>query len=78
MNTELEKNKLAKSTLHHLMMNVVWMNVHMAPLPLFEIRAIEGYGARWKADGSQVLLLINITKSHCFCVVIPWWAPSTD
>jgi len=51
--TELEKNKLAKSTLQRLMINAVWMNVHLAPLSLFEIRVIEGYGARWKADGSQ-------------------------
>lgn len=62
MNTESEKNKLAKSTLQRLMINAVWMNVHLAPLSLFEIRVIEGYGARWKADGSQVLLLITLQK----------------
>ena len=52
---EAEKNKLAESTLHRLMMHTVWMNIHLAPIPLFEIRVADGYGARWLADGSQVL-----------------------
>lgn len=51
--TEAEKNKLAESTLHHLMTHAVWMNIHLAPIPLFEIRVSDGYGARWLADGSQ-------------------------
>ncbi|KAG0589311.1 hypothetical protein KC19_1G011900 [Ceratodon purpureus] len=51
--TEAEKNKLAESTLHRLMMHTVWMNIHLAPIPLFEIRVADGYGARWLADGSQ-------------------------
>ena len=56
---EAEKNKLAESTLHRLMMHTVWMNIHLAPIPLFEIRVADGYGARWLADGSQVLYFHN-------------------
>lgn len=58
MRAEAEKNKLAESTLHRLMTHTVWMNIHLAPIPLFEIRVSDGYGARWLADGSQVNYLL--------------------
>ncbi|CAK9859104.1 unnamed protein product [Sphagnum jensenii] len=51
--TESEKNELAKSMLKRLMKHAIWMNVHLAPFPTFEIRVSDGYGARWVADGSQ-------------------------
>lgn len=51
---ESEKNELAKSTLKRLMKHAIWMNIHLAPFPTFEIRVSDGYGARWVADGSQV------------------------
>jgi len=50
---ESEKNELAKSTLKRLMKHAIWMNIHLAPFPTFEIRVSDGYGARWVADGSQ-------------------------
>lgn len=58
---EAEKNKLAESTLHRLMTHTVWMNIHLAPIPLFEIRVSDGYGARWLADGSQVQYFLFVS-----------------
>lgn len=51
---EAAKNKLAETTMHRLMKHAVWINIHLAPIPVLEIRVADGYGARWLADGSKV------------------------
>jgi hypothetical protein len=44
-----------------LIEQAVWLNVHVVPVPVFEIRVQDGYGARWSADGSQVNIFYLIS-----------------
>ncbi|CAM6126800.1 unnamed protein product [Calypogeia fissa] len=51
--TEPAKNDLAFKIIRKMMEQAIWLNVHIVPVPVFEVRVRDGYGARWLADGSQ-------------------------
>lgn len=44
--------------IRHLIAHCGWLNVHIVPPhgTVFEIRVVDGYGARWCKDGSEVSL----------------------
>jgi hypothetical protein len=50
------KNRLAVDVINNLIAHCCWMNIHtVAPHGVvFEIRVVDGYGARWTEDGSKV------------------------
>ena len=54
------KNMLASNVIAQILKNACWLNVHFVPPDsyVFEVRVIEGYGARWSADGSKVVFLL--------------------
>lgn len=52
--TESAKNQLALKMVCVMIEQAIWLNVHSVPIPVFEIRVQDGYGARWSADGRQV------------------------
>ncbi|KAL3685998.1 hypothetical protein R1sor_004020 [Riccia sorocarpa] len=49
--TEPAKNEVSRRKLRRMIEDAVWMNVHVVPVPVFEIRVAAGYGARWSQDG---------------------------
>ncbi|KAL2654038.1 hypothetical protein R1flu_022166 [Riccia fluitans] len=51
--TEPAKNEVSLQKLRSIIEDAVWMNVHVVPVPVFEIRVGAGYGARWSQDGSK-------------------------
>ncbi|OAE21544.1 hypothetical protein AXG93_2543s1030 [Marchantia polymorpha subsp. ruderalis] len=51
--SEPAKNELSFLKLQNMIEDAIWMNVHVVPVPVFEIRVRGGYGARWSLDGSQ-------------------------
>lgn len=52
---EQQKNEHALSVVTRILDNATWINIHWLPQSIFviEARVIEGYGARWTADGQQ-------------------------
>lgn len=51
------KNRLAVDVINNLIAHCCWMNIHtVAPHGVvFEIRVVDGYGARWTEDGSKFI-----------------------
>jgi len=54
-----DKNRIALDVIRNLITRSCWMNVHIVPPHgvVFEIRVVNGYGARWSKDGSKVHIL---------------------
>ncbi|XP_068661931.1 uncharacterized protein [Aristolochia californica] len=54
---DYDKNQTALKVISHLITNCCWMNVYiMQPHGgVFEIRVVEGYGARWSQDGLKFI-----------------------
>ncbi|XP_056845997.1 uncharacterized protein LOC108813131 isoform X2 [Raphanus sativus] len=50
-----DKNRLAMDTINSFIWHCCWMNVHIVPPhgEVFEIRVVQGYGARWSRDGTR-------------------------
>lgn len=55
LGTEAEKNAHALRLMNLILDKATWINIHWLPQEIFviEVRVIEGYGARWTADGEQ-------------------------
>uniref|UniRef100_A0A6P8J1Z0 Uncharacterized protein LOC116305883 n=1 Tax=Actinia tenebrosa TaxID=6105 RepID=A0A6P8J1Z0_ACTTE len=53
--SEDAKNNHACTTLHKILNDVAWINIHSLPhdVKVVEIRCSQGYGARWLHDGSE-------------------------
>ncbi|XP_052267162.1 uncharacterized protein LOC127868976 isoform X2 [Dreissena polymorpha] len=53
--SEKQKNEHALTVVNKILDNATWINIHWLPQDIFviEARVAEGYGARWRADGSQ-------------------------
>ncbi|XP_076910774.1 uncharacterized protein LOC143568509 isoform X2 [Bidens hawaiensis] len=51
------KNMLALKVINHLIAHCCWLNVHIVPPhgPVFEIRAQDGYGARWSLNTTKFI-----------------------
>jgi hypothetical protein len=49
------KNKNAEQVVRKIFANASWINLHLLPhdLVIFEVRTLEGYGARWSGDGCE-------------------------
>lgn len=49
------KNYRAEKIIMKILNEATWINIHSLPheLPILEMRTVEGFGARWLADGSQ-------------------------
>jgi len=49
------KNKMAQEICLQILVNTVWMNIHLLPheIKIFEVRTSDGYGARWSFDGLE-------------------------
>lgn len=62
--TDSDKNGLAMDTINSFIGQCCWMNIHIVPPhgEVFEIRVVQGYGARWSRDGTKVLLLLAFMK----------------
>lgn len=52
---DADKNAAALKVLLRVLEGAVWSNCHMLPggLAVYEVRTVEGYGARWSADGAS-------------------------
>mmetsp|Transcript_38115 Transcript_38115/g.61719 ORF Transcript_38115/g.61719 Transcript_38115/m.61719 type:complete len:267 (-) Transcript_38115:625-1425(-) len=52
---DVAKNIQATEVLNRILHDAVWVNLHLLPgeLEMVEVRTVEGYGARWTADGLQ-------------------------
>jgi hypothetical protein len=60
--SEAEKNAAAAAVLDRILAEAVWLNVHQfAGAEVYEVRQLEGYGARWTADG---LLFRGFLEPH--------------
>ncbi|XP_062197837.1 uncharacterized protein LOC133900656 isoform X2 [Phragmites australis] len=57
LSSDSSKNQLASEAIDCLLRECCWINVHLIQSygPVFEIRAHEGYGARWSQDGSKFI-----------------------
>ena len=49
------KNTLARAKVLEVLDGATWLNIHMLPhdVPVVEVRVLDGYGARWGADGGD-------------------------
>lgn len=63
--TDSNKNQQALNIISKMMSQCCWLNIHIVPPhgEVFEIRAADGYGARWTKDGTQVYI-INLIHYH--------------
>jgi len=52
---EVERNATANLVLDRILDNATWQNMHQLPhdVYIYEVRCVDGYGARWSADGSS-------------------------
>lgn len=52
------KNRLAMEVITRIIGHCQWLNVHVVQPhgAVLEIRIPQGYGARWSADGTKVIL----------------------
>lgn len=66
---EPAKNELSFLKLQNMIEDAIWMNVHVVPVPVFEIRVRGGYGARWSLDGSQVCAFVSFYRMRTVYVV---------
>ncbi|XP_049411975.1 uncharacterized protein LOC125874970 isoform X2 [Solanum stenotomum] len=55
--SDSDKNRNALDVIRNLITRSCWMNVHIVPPHgvVFEIRVVNGYGARWSKDGSKFI-----------------------
>ncbi|KAH0661009.1 uncharacterized protein [Solanum tuberosum] len=55
--SDSDKNRIALDVIRNLITRSCWMNVHIVPPHgvVFEIRVVNGYGARWSKDGSKFI-----------------------
>ncbi|WCJ41289.1 RNA-binding ASCH domain protein [Euphorbia peplus] len=51
------KNRLAMNVINCLVASCRWSNVHIVPPhgAVYEIRTVDGYGARWSSDGTKFI-----------------------
>ncbi|KAK9138709.1 hypothetical protein Sjap_009303 [Stephania japonica] len=54
---DCDKNRIALRVIDHLINHCCWINVHVVQPygAAFEIRVVEGYGARWSKDGMKFI-----------------------
>ncbi|KAF8101222.1 hypothetical protein N665_0208s0016 [Sinapis alba] len=55
--SDSDKNGLAMDTINSFIGQCCWMNIHIVPPhgEVFEIRVVQGYGARWSRDGTKFI-----------------------
>nr|VDD04578.1 unnamed protein product [Brassica oleracea] len=53
--SDSDKNRLAMDIINSFIGQCCWMNIHIVPPhgEVFEIRVVQGYGARWSRDGTK-------------------------
>ncbi|CAH8333309.1 unnamed protein product [Eruca vesicaria subsp. sativa] len=55
--SDSDKNRLAMDIINSFIGQCCWMNIHIVPPhgEVFEIRVVQGYGARWCRDGTKFI-----------------------